>query len=275
MANKFIQRSLLNAASFFKDSLYAEEYALKKGFLQKLDPRFKILTFILIILTVVITRNIPVIIYFYIVSIILAYFSKIDIIYFLKRTCIFIPFFSLFIAFPAIFNLFVPGPALFTFKIFSMDISVTKPGLLSAFLLILRVLTTVSFIVLLSLTTRQNNLLRALRIFKIPQIFIMVLMLTYHYIYILAKVAEDTFMAMRSRLIQTLPAQKNQQILTRRISAIWLKSKQLSEETYLAMLSRAFSGEPKVLNSFKAGLGDWVWASSVMAVILWTNLFLK
>jgi len=37
--NNFIERSLAGALSFLKESVFADEYAVKNGFLQSLDPR--------------------------------------------------------------------------------------------------------------------------------------------------------------------------------------------------------------------------------------------
>ena len=47
----------------------------------------------------------------------------------------------------------------------------------------------------------------------------------------------------------------------------------MSEEVYMAMLSRGYTGEPRLLSEFQATPKDWVWL--VCAVILCAGLFYK
>lgn len=53
--------------------------------------------------------------------------------------------------------------------------------------------------VLLTLTTRWNNLLRALRTIFVPKIFIVTLEMTYRYIFVLITLLEDMFLARKAR----------------------------------------------------------------------------
>ena len=55
--NNFIQRSIMGALSFLKESIFADEYALRPGFLQSLDPRIKSVTFLLFILQILFTKS--------------------------------------------------------------------------------------------------------------------------------------------------------------------------------------------------------------------------
>ena len=50
--HNFIERSIIGALTFLKDSIFAEEYALRNGFMQSLDPRVKITSFLLFILQI-------------------------------------------------------------------------------------------------------------------------------------------------------------------------------------------------------------------------------
>ncbi|MEI6831781.1 MAG: cobalt ECF transporter T component CbiQ [Candidatus Omnitrophota bacterium] len=268
MKNNFIQRTLIGALSFLKDSLFAEEHALKNGFLQSLDPRVKTLTFALFIILVLLSKSINVVLGLYFLCILLASVSKINLGFFLKRTWLFIPLFSLFIALPALFSVFTPGESLFSLQFCSITFVITRPGVFAAILFVLRVATSVSFIVLLSITTKHFELLKVLRIFGIPQIFTMVLGICYRYIYLFIGIIENTYLAIKSRVGNITHYKRGQHIVAWNITSLWLRSYQLNEDVYKAMLSRGYSGEPIVLDSFKTRFKDWLWLVLVIVIIV-------
>jgi cobalt/nickel transport system permease protein len=247
MRNNFVERSILGALSFLKESVFSEEYAAKRGLLQAVDPRLKLPLFIILLIAVLFIKNIIFLCVFYLSCLLLAMASKINVGYFLKRTWIFIPLFSLFIAIPALFSKFSPGEALVTFQLAGIKLIITRQGFDAAALFVARVVTSVSFVILLNLTCRQTELLRALRIFGIPVIFVMTLSMCYRYIFLFAEIIEHTYMGIKSRVGTNLHYKRGQRIVAWKIANLWERSQQLNEEVYNAMLSRGFSGEPKVL----------------------------
>jgi cobalt/nickel transport system permease protein len=272
--NSFIERSITGALSFLKESIFAEEYASKPGFLQSLDPRIKVITIFLLIIATVLTKSIAVSCVLYALCLILAYFSQVKISFFLKRTWIFIPLFTLFIAIPALFNIFSPGEALFSLNLIGYKLSITRQGILGATLFVIRVTTSVSFAVLLSLTTRHFDLLKVLRIFGIPQIFVMTLGMCYRYIYLFLEVAENTYLAVKSRVGTRVHYKRGQHMVAWNMASLWLRSYHLNEAVYQAMLSRGYTGEPAVLENFKTRWVDWVWlfmTSLFFVALIWLN----
>ena len=241
--NNFIERSISGALAFFKDSVFSDEYASKNGFLQSLDPRIKTVTFLLFLVQILFTRNIFILLCLYAVSILLACFSKIRLGFFLKRTWVFIPIFALFIAIPALFSIVTPGEALVIFKIAGFKLIITRQGLFGAVLFVMRVITSVSFAVLLSVTTRHFELLRTLRVFKIPQVFVMTLGMCYRYIFLFVEIVEHTYLAIKSRVGVKVHYKKGQHIVAWNIAYLWARSYQLNEDVYKAMLSRGYRGE--------------------------------
>lgn len=272
--NNFIERSVAGALSFLKESVFADEYAEKEGFLQSLDPRIKVITFLLFILAILFTKSIAISLCLYAICLALAYFSNVNMGFFLKRTWIFIPFFSLFIAIPAIFNIFTPGETLFTVNIFGLKLIITRQGLFGASLFVTRVIASVSFTVLLSITTKHFALLKVLRIFRIPQVFVMTLGMGYRYIYLFLEVVENTYLAIKSRVGTRLHYKKGQQIVAWNISSLWHRSYYLNEAVYNAMLSRGYTGEPALLDDFRVKSRDWVWlffATVFFVTLLYLN----
>jgi cobalt/nickel transport system permease protein len=276
--NSFIERSITGALSFLKESIFAEEYASKPGFLQLLDPRIKVITIFLLIIATVLTRSIVVSFVLYALCLILAYFSQVKISFFLKRTWIFIPLFTLFIAIPALFNIFSPGEALFSLNLIGYKLSITRQGILGATLFVIRVTASVSFAVLLSLTTRHFDLLKVLRIFGIPQIFVMTLGMCYRYIYLFLEVAENTYLAIKSRVGTRIHYKRGQHMVAWNMASLWLKSYHLNEAVYQAMLSRGYRGDPAVFENFKTRWVDWAWlfmTGLFFATLIWLNGVIK
>lgn len=266
--NNFIQRSIIGALSFLKDLIFAEEIAARNGFLQSLDPRIKLVTFLLFIIQALFARGAVVLFFLYALCLLFALISKIKLGFFLKRTWIFIPLFSLFIAIPAIFSKFTPGETLAGWNILGLRFIISRPGLASALIFVTRVITCVSFAVLLSITTRHFELLKVLRIFKIPQIFVMTLGMSYRYIYLFVEIIEQTYLAIQSRVGSIGNYKSGQNIVAWNIAALWNRSVKLNEEVYWAMLSRGFRGEAVVWNDFKIKAKDWLWLLVVVTIIV-------
>ena len=257
--NNFIERSILGALSFFKESVLSDQYAAEPGFLQSLDPRIKAISIFLFIILALLARNIYFLAGLYAICLFLTHCSGIDLATFLKRTWIFIPLFSLFIALPAIFSVFTPGEPLMAIKIAGFELSVTRQGLAGSGLFVARVVTSVSFSVLLSLTTRHFQLLKVLRIVGVPQVFVMTMGMCYRYLFLFVEIIQNLYRAIKSRVGIRVYYKKGQNIVAGNIAFLWTRSLQLNEEVYKAMLSRGYRGEPVILDDFKMRLRDWLW----------------
>lgn len=263
--NDFIERSVMGALAFLKESVYSDEYASKSGFLQSIDPRFKMLSFAVFLTAVIFTKSIVVCIAMYAVCLVLTFASKVQIGFFMKRTWIFIPVFALFIAMPAIFNIFTPGEPLVTLRFLGGVFVITRQGVSSAALFFVRVLVSVSFAILLSITTRHFELLKTLRIFKVPQVFVMTLGMCYRYIYLFIDVIEDTYLAIKSRVGGRIHYAKGQRIVAWNIAGLWQRSYNMNEMIYMAMLARGYTGEPVALHDFRPSSKDWMFLAITVA----------
>ena len=277
--HNFIERSIMGTLSFLKESVFADEYAAKRGFLQARDPRIKSLSILFFLLAILFSKSVYFLIGMYAFCLVLAGLSSIPTGFFLKRTWIFIPLFSLFIAVPALFNIFTPGEPLLTFKLGSFVLSITRQGVASASIFFMRVLSSVSFCVLLALTTRHYVLLKVLRAFGVPQIFVMTLGMCYRYIYLFIEIIENTYTAIKSRVGFVTSSASGQRVVSWNIASLWQRSYHLHNDVYSAMLSRGYSGEPKAMDEFCARPKDWLWFLSVSvflaASLLWKKYFLS
>lgn len=249
--NNFIDRSILGVATFLKSALYADEYVQRAGFLQKRNPRPKIIFCLFILGAGLCIKESWLLLELYFIVLLLSLASKISLSVFLKRTLVFIPFFSFCIAIPALFSVVSPGAVVSAFTIFGYKLAITKQGISASVLFLLRVSLSVSAVVLLHMTTQHARLLRALRAFGIPQIFIMILQMCYRYIYLFAQLVEHFYLAIKSRVGARLPYHTGNLMVSGRIAHLWQKGMQMSEELYAAMRSRGYNGESMVLREKK------------------------
>lgn len=247
----FIERTAIGVLNFFKDSVFADEVALRPGFLQRRGSQVKLVCALLSLAAVLFLKNIYFISGVYLAVIILAVISKIELWFFFKRTWIFIPLFSLFIAIPALFSVISPGEPLFVFGVIGLKFIVTRQGLDAAILFVARVATCVSITVLLALVTRHNELLKGLRAFGVLQIFVLTMGMCYRYIYLFAEIIENTFLAIKSRVGFVARGHRGRRLVVWNMGSLWQRSYQLHKQVYSAMLSRGWQGEPKVYKVYK------------------------
>ncbi len=242
-------------------SLFAEEVARRPGLLQSLDPRVKIVATLALLIAVSLSRNLWVIVLIYGVALFLAATSSIHLGFFIRRVWLFMPFFTLIIALPAFFA--VPGPALVHLP---LGLVITRTGALTALFLLLRVSTSVSLGLLLVLTTPWNTLLKALSVLRVPDTFILILGMTFRYIYLLLNTLDDMLLSRKSRVVGRLDGAAQRAVIGATAGTLLGKSLALSGDVYLAMQSRGYRGTPKTMDTFRMRGRDWAWAAGLLAV---------
>jgi cobalt/nickel transport system permease protein len=256
-----LEHTLHGITETMERALFAEEISARKGFFQSLDARVKVVSVFALLLSVSLSHNLFVIGGLYILVFVLAWFSAIPADFFIKRVWLALPFFTGTIALPALF--ITPGPALAHLP---LGLVITQTGVNTVLFLLLRVSTSVSLTLLLILTTPWNTVLSALNILRVPDVFILILGMTYRYIYLLLRVANDMFLSRKSRVVGHLSTSENQKMLAAISATLLNKSLDLSGEVYLAMQSRGFRGSIVTLKPFKMRPKDWAWLFIFLAI---------
>jgi cobalt/nickel transport system permease protein len=90
--------------------------------------------------------------------------------------------------------------------------------------------------------------------------------MTYRYIYLLLRVANDMFLSRKSRMVGRLSTSENQKMLAAISATLLSKSLNLSSEVYLAMQSRGFRGSIVTLKPFQMRSKDWIWLFIFLAL---------
>ena len=264
----FIERTLSDISHTFEQSLFAEEIARRAGLLQAIDPRVKVLALIGLLIAVGLSRNLLVIVGLYGITLVLARLSQVPMGFFVKRVWLFMPFFTGIIALPALF--ITPGPPLVQLP---FGLTITQTGAQTALFLLMRVSTSVSLGILLILTTQWNTVLKALGVLRIPAEILLILGMTYRYIYLLLHTANDMFLSRQSRVVGRLSGAEERRIIAASVGVLLSKSLHLSSEVYLAMQSRGFRGYPRTMDTFKMQRTDWV-ASGIVTLIVLVAIWL-
>ncbi len=257
----FVERTLADINHTFEQSLFAENIARKKGLLQIMDPRLKIISTILLLVAVNLSHNLLVILVLYLGMLVLAAFSKVPLGFFIKRVWVFIPFFTAIIALPAIF--ITPGPVWIHLP---MGLVITQTGVNTAVFLLLRVGSSVSLGVLLILTTPWNSVLKALGVLHIPDVLILVLGMTYRYIHLLLNLTNGMLLSRKSRILRHPSGAEERRLLGATTGVLLGKSLQISSEVYLSMESRGFRYYPRTMDTFQMKLLDWVSGAAVLMI---------
>jgi cobalt/nickel transport system permease protein len=256
---RVVQRTLAGIAGTLDTSLFAESVARHPGLLQSIDARVKLIACLLLLLAVSLSRSLPVIVAVYALALILAWRSAIPMRHFVGRVWLFMPFFTGLIALPALFA--VPGPALVHLP---FGLTITQPGATSAAFLLLRVGTSVSVGVLLVLTTPWNSLLKALASLRVPDTFLVILGMTYRYIYLLLHSATDMMLSRQSRTVGRQSDGDERRMVAASTGVLLSRSLQLSGDVYLAMQARGFRGQPRTMDTFRLQRRDWLYGGAAL-----------
>lgn len=257
----FVQKTVDGVLDFFQKSLLSEEFAKRKGLLQSIDPRVKLISILVLIVGVTFMTSPWVLLVIYLLTLAVAYLSKIEVLWFVKRVWVFIPIFAGIIVLPVLFNVFMAGDILIPIASFGnsshvgpialpSSLYITRQGTIYVVTFVLRVAACVSLAVLLFLTTQRDLLFKSLRALFVPKVYVLTLNMCYRYIFLLLDEIADFFTARKSRQIRSLPWREEQRWVGGRIGYMLVKSLDMSDKVHQAMISRGFDGDVKLLHVY-------------------------
>jgi cobalt/nickel transport system permease protein len=265
----FGEKTILDIQAVFSDLFYTEEIARRKGLLQILDPRVKLLSLLCLIIGANFIRTIPVLAIMVGYILLLAVCSKVPLGRFLWRVSMVSVIFTGIVVLPSIFNIVKPGAPLWQL---SKHIYITKPGFYGASLLILRSLGSISIVYLLTSTTKWAEILKSLSVLKIPAPFVATLEMTQRYIFLGLELAANLFMARKSRCLGKSSGSESRRFVASTMGNLLIRTTVLGDEVYQAMISRGYTGEIRTISKFRVGMADYLWISLNLVVLL---IFIK
>jgi cobalt/nickel transport system permease protein len=250
----FLDRSLAVFLAAMEHALSAEELATANGLLQRLDPRTKVVGIFALIIAVAVAHKLWVIGAVFVFVLLLAASSRVSPLLLGKRVWIPVILFTGVIALPAPFVI----PGRIVWRLPGLAWPVTAQGLLSAGYLISRVETAATLSVLLVLCTPWSRVMKALRVLRVPVVFVVVLGMAYRYIFLLLESAREMLESRRSRMVGELRGSDRRRLAAASVGVLMSKTLQLSGDVYSAMLARGFRGELYLLDDFHTVALDWL-----------------
>ncbi|EFH81809.1 cobalt ECF transporter T component CbiQ [Ktedonobacter racemifer] len=263
----WIEKTIGGISEAIERAVFTEEHAHKAGWLQKLDPRAKLGMFLVTVLAASLSHSLFMLLAFYLVLLLVARGSQVPFDFFVRRVWLGIPFFAGIVILPAIF--LVPnGPRLFDLPLGAWHFGPTYASILNGLIFIARVGVSVSLAVLLILTTAWADILKSLQVLRVPQVFTLLLSMTYRYIFLFLHTANGMFEARKSRTVGHLSGNEQRKWISASMGVLMNRSFRMSNDVYAAMMARGFTGTIHTHQDYRMSADDW------MALSLATGLAL-
>jgi cobalt/nickel transport system permease protein len=264
----FIDKTIQKLAELLRMNHQQMHLSPKNSLISGISIRTRLIVFIFFILLISFLKPIAGEVVIGVIILILHLFINNRFIKTYKRIILFTFFFGLLIAAPSTLNLITKGDVLWRVIVLSKSydfwiyhipqvIGFTKEGLLGMSLLTLRVFNSISISFLLISTTSFNDIIKGLKMFKIPDSLLMIITLAYLYIIILSNLVAESYLAMNSRIIGHMDNREVQQLVAGRISHIFKMSRRHFERTFQAMLARGYTGEVVLYSKEKMAVHDY------------------
>jgi cobalt/nickel transport system permease protein len=263
----FVEKTLGGSADLLRQVMFSEDVAARRGALQRLDPRVKAIGLLVLLVAVGLVHHVPVLIAAYGLTLVFAVVSGLPLGFFVKRVWLFVPIFTGIVVLPATLSIVTPGHVVWTlWHWHGTPQGFTAQGLTTAALVVTRVATSVSMVVLLTLTTPWTRLLAALRALGVPKIFILVIGMAYRYIFLLLATVTEMYEARKARTVGGAGHDKGaRRFVAASAGALFGKAHHLSEEVHQAMVARGYRGNARTLQTFRLRAVDGLAALVVVA----------
>jgi cobalt/nickel transport system permease protein len=264
----YIDRGIESFAGVLSDGYAQWESASGKGFFYELDTRIKVVFWLFFILVVSLKKEIlPELGIFFTVFVLLV-LSRVNLVTFYRKVFLLGFIFGFLISLPSSLNVITHGevifpvislPKAYDFWLYHIPrvIGFTAEGVSVVSILTLRVVNSLSLSFLILYTTPFPEIIKALKVLKVPDAFLIIISLTYKYIFIFARIVADMHLAKKSRLAVSVKSAEARNWIAGRIAFIFKKTQLKCDDVFKAMIGRGFSGEIKLYQYQKITGRDW------------------
>ena len=264
----FIEKGVHNLANVIKTGYVQWETAVQDHFFQKIDARIKVLFLLFFVIIVSLKKDILSEVLIGVFIFVLMLISRLNLFRLYKRVLFLGFIFGFLVALPSALNLITRGeiilPVLhlsrpYSFWIYRIpaEIGFTREGMYGVMMLTLRVVNSLSLSFFVLYTTTFPDIIKALKVLRVPDGFLMIITLTYKYIFIFARTVEDMHLAVKSRLVRQVGNAEAKRWIAGRIAFIFKKTQLRCEEIFKAMLGRGFSEDIRIYGVRKLQTRDW------------------
>jgi cobalt ECF transporter T component CbiQ len=278
----FIEKGIQHLADVVRTGYVQWETASKENFFQRIDARIKVLFLLFYAVIISLKKDILSEVLIGAFIFMLTAIARLNIVNLYKRVLFFGFIFGFLIALPSAFNVITRGEIIFPilhlskphgFWIYRIpeEIGFTREGVYGVMMLTSRVMNSLALSFFVLYTTPFPEIMRALKVLKVPDGFLVIMTLSYKYMFIFAKTAEDMHLAKKSRLAGQESNAEARRWIAGRIAFIFKKTMLRCEEIFKAMRGRGFSDDIKIYGVRKLHLRDWI---AGFALLLIGGLFL-
>jgi cobalt/nickel transport system permease protein len=233
---------------------FIDEYSHLNSVIHRLDPRTKLIASLAFIVAIVLTptSNWRIFAFYFAVVVFMLAFSRLPIVYVLKRSLAVLPFVLLIAIFIPFFK---GGEVAWSCNIWLWQISITYNGLIILTNVLVKSWLCILALILLSSTTRLDDLLKGLKQLGMPQVMILILSFMYRYIFVLVDEAMRIQQARDSRNFggSWLHHMKT---IGHMVGTLFIRSYERGERIYAAMLARGFDGQVRTLYKLRFKQSD-------------------
>jgi cobalt/nickel transport system permease protein len=276
----FLDKTIMNTASAVKSIYVQAENASKENVIQRINPYVKLILMIYFILIISIVSHLEAQLIITILIFPLFILARLKISGMYKKIFFLATIFGFIVVLPASLNIITPGKIIFNiitinkplhFWIYTIprNIGFTENGLKVVSLIFLRILNSVSFAMLIVFTTSFPSFIKSFKILGVSDTFMMIISLAYKYIFILSRIIEETYFALKSRLSGNIKNSRIRELISGRIFFIFKKSMLIYENTYYAMVSRGYQGKVLLHSQKKLSSIDFVALIIIVALGIW------
>lgn len=255
----FVEKTIVGSADLLRRTMFSDDVAARSGLLQRLDPRIKVVSLLILLVTTAMVRNVEVLAGLYVLGLVLAMTSGLSVRFFVARVWLFVPLFTMVIVVPATLSFVTPGHIVVPLGTWlGSPVGFTQQGLTAAALIVTRVATSISFAVLLTLTTPWSRLLSALQALHVPRVFVLVTSMAYRYIFYLLASVTEMYTARKARTVGPDSTVKSSRAFVgASAGALFARSYALSEEVHMAMVSRGYAAGRPTADRTSVRMTDW------------------
>jgi cobalt/nickel transport system permease protein len=262
----WLEHTIAGVAGSIERAVFSEELARRPGWLQRRDPRAKLLMFLAVVLAASLSNSLLALVGLYAAILAAARASRVPFDFFVRRVWIGIPLFAGLVIIPSIFM--SPGPRLFDLALGPLHLAPSIPGLAGAVIFVARVGVSVSLAVLLVIVTPWSDLLKSLQALRVPQVFILLLSMTYRYIFLFLHSANGMFEARKSRTVGRTSGNEQRNWISAAMMTQMNRAFKMSNDVYAAMLARGFTGRVQTYSAYRMTRADWVALGGAVIVAL-------
>jgi cobalt/nickel transport system permease protein len=273
----FLEQGIHRLSNIAQSGYAHWELSRRDGLFQQIDARVKLLFLVLFLVVVSLKRAMAPEAGIAVFVLLLFVLSRLEILVVYKGVLAVGFIFGVLVPFPSVFNLASDGKLLFPVIHLARSydlwiyhvpevIGVTREGMEGVALLFFRVTNSVALSLLVLYTTPLSDIVKAMRMFRLPDAFVIIIVLSYKYLFVFTRTIEEMHFAKKSRLFGVVRRWEARSWVAERVTLLYRKTNAQCGEILKAMVSRGYTGEVRLPGLRRMAACDWYAAAALLGL---------